>query len=153
MPGVRTTNAPSCNHDAGNDSDNPTGTGCSVVDLCAPSWHVCGSAADVAASSPDGTCDGVTVDGDPSLFFATRQSGPGGGSCGDNGTDDVFGCGNLGALPNANSCSPLNRFSHDFCSQLAAPWTCAGSNGANEVDLVSKPGADAGGVLCCKTAN
>jgi hypothetical protein len=74
----------------------------------------------------------------------------GGGNCSD-GANDVFGCGNLGATP-AESCSPLNRFSHDFCSQLMAPWT-RGGDSQNEANNVTTAGADAGGVLCCKTAD
>jgi hypothetical protein len=165
VPGVAQESAPTCALGAGDDGANPGGDGCSASDLCAPGWHVCRTAREVATHSPDG-CAGGDVDG---LFFATRQSGNGCGECsvsanpadacsGDTcltscyptsvQTNDVFGCGGTGALP-AGSCAPLDRFSHNACGQLPAPWNCASSDGTNEALVVVKPGPGAGGVVCC----
>ena len=159
--------SPTCDRGAGDDGPNPTGSGCSATDLCAPGWHVCVGAADVEAHSPDG-CAGAS-DGAPSSFFATRQTGPGCGHCAtgtdtgcsssecrpgcaqtDRTTNDIFGCGNLGSMPQASSCGVLDRFSNNQCSELVPPWRCDGDpSGLRESDLVVKPGAAGGGVLCC----
>jgi len=165
--GLSRAESPTCDRGAGDDGPNPTGRGCSATDLCAPGWHVCVSAADVTMHSPDG-CVGV-ADADPRSFFATRQTGPGCGhcatgtdtSCGSNDcrvgcaqtdrtTNDIFGCGDLGAVPQAASCGVLNRFSNNLCGGLGAPWRCDGDpDGLRESDLVVKPGPAGGGVLCC----
>ena len=132
---------------AGDDSVNPSGTDCGAADLCATGWQVCQSAADVAAHSSTG-CGSATEAGDPPLFFSSRQSGPGNGFCGA-GSNDIFGCGNIGATPQAN-CSPLTRFSHDLCSAIPRPpWSC-GVNGTLEATVVVKTDSTAGGVLCCR---
>jgi hypothetical protein len=145
VPGLRTTITPSCDRAAGDDGANPAGAGCSVADLCAEGWHVCVGGAEVAARSPGGCAES-----DPSTtsFFAVRQSGPGGASCGD-GANDVFGCGSVGVAVTDASCAPLDRFSNDLCAALPAPWTC-GPDGTAEADQVVKPGSDAGGVMCCR---
>ena len=65
-------------------------------------------------------------------------------------TNDIFGCGTLGDAPQRTSCTALDRFSNNLCSALRPPWRCDGDpDGLRESDLVVKPGADAGGVLCC----
>ena len=52
--------------------------------------------------------------------------------------------------PHGRRVNPGNRFSQNLCSALRAPWRCDGDpEGLRESDLVVKPGADAGGVLCC----
>lgn len=133
---------------AGDDSANPSGTDCGAADLCAAGWHVCLTPADVAAHSSTG-CGSATQAGDPSLFFSQRQSGPGNGFCGV-GSNDIFGCGNVGAAPNAGTCSPLTRFSHDLCNAIPRPpWSC-GLNGTLEANVVVKTDSTAGGVLCCR---
>jgi hypothetical protein len=159
--------SPTCGRGAGDDGPNPSGRGCTATDLCAPGWHVCRSASDVASRSPDG-CDGLR-DAPPSSFFATRQTGPGCGVCAtgtdptctnndcrqgclqtDMTTNDIFGCGDLGGFPDAVSCGALDRFSNNLCGDLLAPWRCDGDPaGLHESDLVVKPGPEHGGVLCC----
>ncbi|MCS6901366.1 MAG: hypothetical protein RMJ98_17110, partial [Myxococcales bacterium] len=146
---------PQCNRNAGDDSNNPLGTGCSVADLCQVGWHVCASFAEVADKSGGLNCNGSfsnpSNNTDTALFFATRQSGPGTGQCGV-GNNDLFGCGTIGATPNSN-CNPLDRFSHDLCSainvSLGSPWSC-GNNGLQEAANVTKLAATRGGVLCCR---
>ena len=146
--GVRWSLDPSQERVAGDDSVDPEGddeNGASVADLCALGWHVCESAADVAASSPDG-CAGV---GDTAgLFFATRQSGPGDGECGD-GANDLFGCGTVGSTNVKASCAPISRCSNNLCSSLSAEWDC-GEGAYTEADEVIKTGPAGGGVLCCQ---
>jgi hypothetical protein len=144
---VITTLMPACGLAAGDDGNNPNGQGCNVADLCEVGWHVCTNAADVGASSPSG-CMGATSQNDPMLFFVQRQSGPGTANCG-MGANDLFGCGNLGAMPNANSCMPLDRFSNNLCASLGAPWMC-GNDGFAEASNVTKSGPNLGGVLCCR---
>jgi hypothetical protein len=65
------------------------------------------------------------------------------------GTNDVHGCGNFGLAEDRN-CAPLDRhLSHTECDQ-APPWACGNNNtGTTEGLLVTKPGSNAGGVLCC----
>lgn len=146
-PGVLGNVAPSCGLQGGDDGPNPPGIGCAVSDLCAAGWHVCSSKGDVAAKSPSG-CMGVAVPNAPAAFFVTAQSGSGAGLCDGNGANDLFGCGTIGIPPSA-TCAPLDRFSNDLCMALVAPWTCGTDNTA-EAANVTKPGADAGGALCCR---
>ena len=136
---------PACGRSGGDDGAFPDGTGCNATDLCGPGWHVCLTPGQVAGAG--GTCAGATVEGDPAMFFAIRQSGPGGGGCG-LGANDIFGCGNLGLAPVA-SCAPLDRFSNDLCAALGAPWAC-GADNINEANNVTKGGPAGGGVLCCR---
>jgi hypothetical protein len=165
VPGLLGGLAPTCNFMGGDDGSNPTGLGCSAWDLCAPGWHVCTSAAEVAQDSPTG-CDGSVLGG-AALFFATRQSGPGCGLCAmgsqsfpgcetcscvadclqtDATANDVFGCGSIGDTP--GDCGVLDRFSNDGCDLLGPPWSC-GNDGCNEANDVTKPSSEGGGVLCC----
>ncbi len=167
IPGLSRATSPTCGRGAGDDGANPDGRGCTASDLCAPGWHVCLSVRDVATHSPDG-CRGASDMAD--AFFATRQTGPGCAycasgtdpTCGPNDcrvgcaqsattTNDIFGCGTLGGVPQATSCTPLDRFSNNLCSDLHAPWRCdADPAGLRESDVVVKPGPAAGGVLCCE---
>ena len=166
------TMAATCDHNAGDDSSNPTGANCSVADLCAPGWRVCENAAEVVESSPTG-CVGATQPGDAPLFFASRQSSNGCGICAtgtstaptcnsracaagclqtDRTSNDLFGCGNFGAAASDISCNPLDRTSGDQCSGLAgSPWECADNcTGLCESYVVTKAEASHGGVLCCR---
>ncbi|MFK7989373.1 MAG: hypothetical protein AB8I08_25380, partial [Sandaracinaceae bacterium] len=158
---------PACARGAGDDGSNPRGAGCTAADLCAPGWHVCRTAGEVAARSVDG-CDGAD-DADPGSFFATRQTGPGCAHCAtgdddgcdnsscrsgcaqtENTTNDIFGCGTLGDVPVASSCGVLDRFSNNLCRGLTPPWRCDDDpRGLRESDFVVKLGPEAGGVLCC----
>jgi hypothetical protein len=162
-----------CGPGAGNDASDPSGRECTVADLCAPGWHVCTGAADVAASGGVG-CKGATHPRDPPLFFATRQSSNGCGVCADgarraqdcNGvactpgcaptdrlSNDVFGCGNFGTPA---ACGGLDRFTNNLCTGLAgSPWSCdapgpADDNGLCEAFTLVKSGPSHGGVLCCR---
>jgi hypothetical protein len=164
QPGVFAVLPPSCGRSAGNDGSNPTGGGCNVTDLCEAGWHVCTGANDVGARLGSSTC---APDAPLGTFFASRQSGPGCLFC-SNGVDptcnqescragcqqtlsttnDIFGCGTVGSQPTP-SCGVLDRSGDNFYSQLPSPWSCPG-NGENESITVTKPGAAAGGVLCCK---
>jgi len=164
------TTTPACGRVAGDDSSNPSGAGCNVADLCAAGWHVCATAADVAAHSPTG-CAGATAPGDGPLFFATRQSSNGCGvaatgtrtdpdcnsasctaGCAQTAftSNDVFGCGNFGSTGVVDG-APLDRFSNNACSALGSPWSCDdGGPGLCEAYVVTKATADVGGVLCCR---
>lgn len=156
QPGVTSASSPTatCGHNAGDDSDNPNGTGCSVEDLCTPGWHVCRSAAEIAFFSsrvinPFDCLDGVR--GDSNLFFATRQLGTAAGQCGIDGTGAIFGCGTSDVgLSTDNggdrTCDPLNRFLNDV--DLSGDWTLSGPE-AEQATRVVKPTPDGGGVLCC----
>jgi hypothetical protein len=147
FPGVRTGTAiaPACGGRAGNDSDNATGAGCGVADLCQNGWHVCASAAEVAARVGADGCAGANVAG---AFFVTRQSGPGAAACGV-GSNDLFGCGGAGLTPDPGTCGVLTRFSNDLCAALPASFAC-GADGAAEADNVTKSSSDGGGALCCR---
>lgn len=169
VAGVTTDAPPRCERHGGDDGTNPTGVDCSVEDLCAAGWHVCVGPAEVAARSRDGCAGAHDAEG---AFFATRTSGPGCGvcatgsatDCGGNDcradcamsaqtTNDLFGCGTIGAVPEATTCGVLDRFSHDQCAMLPAPWTCTDEgSGTHEASVVTKPGPEAGGVLCCRDA-
>ena len=146
MPGLVNTTSPVCDHLAGNDSANAAGTGCNVADLCQAGWHVCTTAAEVKAKSNDQGCAAAGITG--GAFFVARQSGSGGAMCG-TGTNDLFGCGDVGQAPDAASCAGFDRFSFDLCTALPASWSC-GTDGAAEASNVTKTAPTGGGVLCCR---
>jgi len=168
-----------CGGQAGNDSDNAEGTGCSTLDLCGNGWHLCKGWQEVAAKSPTGCAGAVPPDAPPkSLFFAMRQPSENGSVCGDwgDGLNDVFGCGNLGAgLGPDKNCGPLDRVlastqpgscGFNEAEPPLGPWECVGGQDShlNEGALVTKQAckgdscsydgydvgtSDKGGVLCC----
>ncbi|MGZ6144268.1 MAG: hypothetical protein ACXWLM_13085, partial [Myxococcales bacterium] len=165
------TRVPACGRQSGNSSGNPAGAGCNVADLCAAGWHVCQSAREVAKLSPAG-CAGATSDGDPPLFFSSRQTSNGCGVC-DNGertdadcnsgscttgcaptpllSNDLFGCGNFGSTAPLVDCGPFDRFSQNDCSGLQpSSWNCDSPYGLCEAYTATKADADFGGVLCCR---
>ena len=146
LPGLVNTTSPVCDHLAGNDSANAAGTGCNVADLCQAGWHVCTTAAEVKAKSNDQGCAAAGITG--GAFFVARQSGSGGAMCG-TGTNDLFGCGDVGQAPDAASCAGFDRFSFDLCTALPASWSC-GTDGAAEASNVTKTAPTGGGVLCCR---
>lgn len=156
-PGVVGVTTPTCDRQGGNNGGNQDGDGCSVADLCAPGWKVCASPMDVATRAPGGSCAGATRPGDPQLFFATAVQSAGNGACvaGDPAlANDLFGCGNLGATPDAASCAPLDRFSGNRCSSLLLQqflfsWAC-GTGDTTEGFAVQKWEPEGGGVLCCR---
>jgi hypothetical protein len=147
VAGLVTTTSPACGRVSGNDSANPKGTGCNVADLCQPGWHVCKSAVEVKDRSGTTGCAGATTAGQ-NAFFVVRQSGSGGAMCGE-GTNDLFGCGDVGAAPDPATCAPLDRFSNELCSALPATWSC-GTNGTDEANGITKTASENGGVLCCR---
>jgi hypothetical protein len=180
-PGLRPrdTRNPACGNVAGDDSSNPSGSGCNVADLCAPGWHVCLDANDVSRSSPNG-CVGATGANSPPLLFLTRQSSTGCGVCA-TGTstasncnsatcaagclqterisNDVFGCGNYGAFSNSTACGPLGRFSNNMCSSIAGQgWSCndpspADDSGLCETFTIVHSNPSTGGVVCCRNGS
>lgn len=146
IAGLVTTTTAACGHASGNGSENPTGKGCNVADLCQAGWHVCETAAEVGQKSGGG-CAGAVVAGQ-NAFFVVRQSGTGNAQCGA-GTNDLFGCGDVGLAPDPATCAPLDRFSNDLCAALPATWAC-GTDGADEANKVTKTASEGGGVLCCR---
>ncbi|MBN9163565.1 MAG: hypothetical protein BGO98_17890 [Myxococcales bacterium 68-20] len=147
VPGLGTTTTPACGRVSGNDSANPTGKDCSVADLCQVGWHVCETPAAVATKSGGEGCVAAGLNGQ-NAFFAIRQAGSGAAACGP-GTNDLFGCGDVGAPPDAETCAPLDRFSGDLCTSLPTTWAC-GADGGNELGNVTKTASEGGGVLCCR---
>jgi hypothetical protein len=146
LPGLVTTTAPACDHAAGNDDPNAAGTGCNVADLCQAGWHVCTTAAEVKTKSNDQGCAGGAITG--GAFFVARQSGAGGAGCG-TGTNDLFGCGDVGNVPDVATCAPFDRFSFDLCTALPSTWSC-GTDGTADASNVTKTAPSGGGVLCCR---
>lgn len=142
--------APACGRVAGNDSANPTGSGCTVEDLCSEGWHVCLDAADVGSSSSTGQCDPAA----PNEFWLTRQVQDSQGTCTQPpAVNNITGCGTLGGSPqDPQSCAPLtNRMRAADCVPTQA-WYCGATqaDGAIESQLVVKVGPAEGGVLCCR---
>ncbi|MBX3125210.1 MAG: hypothetical protein KF718_00755 [Polyangiaceae bacterium] len=146
VAGVKTTASmtPQCGRNAGDDSSNASGTGCSVADLCAEGWRVCNGSADVTARAAGCT----TATG----FWATRQSTSNGTSCSATGTNNVVGCGTTGYgfSGGLNGCSPLNRAIGNGLGDCPAGWSC-GSSSSSEANNVTRFGTGStGGVLCCR---
>jgi hypothetical protein len=146
---------PQCGRAAGNDGAKPDGEGCSVADLCAEGWHVCESAQEFAAKAMN--CDEAFPGGAVKMFFASRQRGTGPTviTCdptNEMGTNNVYGCGNFGSNAVA-ACAPFMHMLRDADCKNTPPWTCV--NGpigysTTELDDVTKPGPEHGGVLCCR---
>lgn len=143
-----------CGFRGGDDGENPNGVGCSVADLCAPSWHVCHSAAEIeffqARVREPFTCANG-VEGLSGTFFTTRQSGSENGQCTFGATGSIFGCGSsdIGlAAPSvgAGECEPLDRFIGDV--DFSGDWVLTGP-AADQAETVTKPTPSSGGVLCC----
>lgn len=146
--GVLTVMGPTCARAAGDDSGDPSGTGCNVTDICQAGWHVCTGPADVASHSTTG-CVGLVGPLDDSAFYLSRASGNGGSMCEATGANDAFGCGNVGATPNPISCAPLDRFTQDLCANVPRPpWNCGAVN-VQEANNITHDGSGPGGVLCC----
>jgi hypothetical protein len=156
-PGVAGVTTPTCDRLGGDDGPYENGEGCSAPDLCAAGCRICQSPVEVAARAPGGSCAQATLPGDPQLFFVTAVQSAGSATCfmGEPGqANDLFGCGNLGAAPDASSCAPLDRFSGDRCAslllqQIIIAWFC-GTDGTPEGFAVEKREPEGGGVLCCR---
>ena len=141
MPGVAAP-VPLCDRQGGNDGPLPDGMGCTIEDLCAEGWHLCTGLQEVADAGLD--CGAQAWGGQ---FFATSQSGPGANSCGA-GTNDVFGCGDVG-YTSISGCAPLNRSTGNLCVNLPGSWECS-EDAYDEVTHLVKPGPGEGGALCCR---
>lgn len=172
------TRSPACEGTGDDSVANPTGDGCNVADLCAPGWHVCLDAGEVAGAS--GTaCNGAVQPEDPALLFLTRQSSNGCDECAtgtridpdcdslsctagclqtEHVSNNVYGCGNYGAVP-GESCSPLDRSSENLCAAIAdRGWSCddagpADDSGACESFTIVHSDPATGGVLCCRNGS
>jgi len=157
-PGLDSTDArtPQCDRRGGNDGDKPDGHGCSVADLCESGWHVCTTAHGVALAAGASACtDAVAPSGDKPVFFVTRQRATG-LVCDTNmnptGTNNLYGCGNIGSTADKTSCTPLTRMMRDSDCLMNSPWMCSdGPNGTSqdEYNIVTKGNSSRGGVLCC----
>jgi hypothetical protein len=157
VPGVVVETEPTCGRAAGNDGRNAAGEGCSVADLCAPGWHVCRDAGEVAHHGGDTACDRLgppSPDGSDAFIYLTRQRGTGDlPSCdpdaSSDSADDAWGCGTLGL--DTAECKPLVRHlaigaDGGGCGE---PFDC-GSEPRSEGLYVSKREPSfGGGVLCC----
>jgi hypothetical protein len=165
FPSPLRSNDPACAR-SGDDGNNPNGTGCSSVDLCAPGWHLC-RGGEIRPRAPQG-CAATTFPAD--TFYAAAVSGTGCGVCALlTGTvtsgctsancitscredpslnNDFFGCGSTGAAIAPAGCDGLDRFSNNDCGSLGAPWVCGGS--VLESITVTKTTGARGGVLCCR---
>jgi hypothetical protein len=157
-PGLLSTasQTPQCDRSAGNEGNNPDGGGCSVADLCSVGWHVCETAKEVAtATAGMGCAPAYELYLAKPAFFLTRQRAEGlvCDPTNQNGDNNVYGCGNIGSAAD-KSCAPFMHMLRDSDCANHAPWACADNghpgNTQDEYDIVTKSGAAAGGVLCCK---
>jgi hypothetical protein len=153
-PGLSSSDSlsPQCERRAGNDGDRSDGRGCSVTDLCALGWHVCDSARSLAGIVT-GCDDAIAPSGVNHVYFLTRQRGTGLDCDANNqtGTNNVYGCGNIGSTAD-KTCAPFTHMLRDSDCQAEAPWQCAhGPIGTSqdEYEVVTKTGPSRGGVLCC----
>ena len=116
-PGLDSTDArtPQCDYRGGNDGDKPDGHGCSVA-ICESGWHVCTTAHGVALAAGASACTDAVGPSRKPVFFVTRQRATG-LACDTNtnptGTNNLYGCGNIGSTADKNSCTPLTRMMRD----------------------------------------
>jgi hypothetical protein len=124
-------------------------TKCSVVDLCAPDWHLCMTNLDVASHSPTG-CEGILPPGEDGFFIAMTGASAN-GACDVGQHNDLHGCGNLGQ-PESGMCAPLTRrMSSVDCANTGGVWRCdSAKDNLHEADTVTKVRSELGGVLCCR---
>jgi hypothetical protein len=143
------TRTPTCGRQAGNSAELTNGFGCTVADLCADGWHVCETAAEVAALATDCT-DAIPPTAPGFEFYVTRQRAYGSMciAANDRGTNNLHGCGNVGVLDDA-SCAPFTVMLRNLDCAVWPPWSCS-STTVNEYEAVTKRGSTRGGVLCCK---
>jgi hypothetical protein len=148
--------APGCARAAGNDGSNPTGIECTVEDMCADGWHVCGGASELTVkgvSCQDAGIVPMTAQGG-AMFFATRQRGtpPTGCSPGaTTGSNNLHGCGNFGRVEDPGCAPPLDRQIENTACTANPPWSCSDPVSImTEAMVVTKSAAAAGGVLCCR---
>lgn len=161
VPGITTPASmqPQCARNAGDDSPNANGEGCSVEDLCSAGWHVCKSAAEVSSKTSMTGCAAFGWNA-PDQFWLTRQAQSDGGECaGPPAKNNLTGCGTgIGNDPGWNSkCGPLNRTANYKACIPTAAWFCGNgqqndpdSGMLNEAEIVQKVSAEEGGVLCCR---
>ncbi len=170
FPAIVASAVPACETSGNSSSLAPAdGAGCSASNLCAAGWHICNGGEVMPRTGSLGCASESSYPA--ASFFSAAVSGTGCGICAlrsktDTGSactadscarncqetgdlsNDVFGCGSLGASVSDPDCDGLDRFSHNNCSALGAPWTCSGDS--QESRTVTKPSIDAGGVLCCR---
>jgi hypothetical protein len=156
VPGVVVDSEPTCDRAAGNDGINRSGEGCSVSDLCAPGWHVCRDAGDVAVHGGEAACQRLTPpdpEGVPFIFL-TRQRGSGDeATCSPDGSedqaDDAWGCGTLGL--DAPDCRPLDRHLAilEDGGGCADPFDCGEDPLLEGQNITKREPEQGGGVLCC----
>ena len=143
---------PSCDLLAGDTNSNYAGKGCTAADLCAANWHVCRNGADVATHSPTGDCESCVPAGEP-RFFLVALGASSMGICSPNGyeSNDLHGCGGLGQ-PETEGCAPMSRrMGFADCLASHGVWNCGNQDDSlQEAKVVTKPGVNLGGVLCCK---
>jgi hypothetical protein len=158
VPGLVTERsmAPGCARAAGNDGSNPTGSDCTVEDLCADGWHVCRGASELTLLGV--TCQGAGIPpanaGGGAMFFATRQRGTPPTGCSPDattGSNNLHGCGNFGRVEDPGCAPPLDRqIEHTVCA-ANSPWSCTDpASIMTEATVATKSGVAAGGVLCCR---
>ena len=169
------TRKPACNRTSGDDSANAAGSGCNAEDLCEAGWHICLDANDIRAANSS-ACGGATVAGDSARFFVSRQATTGCGVCADgtgtgsncnsascaggcantaSTTNDVYGCGNIGA---GGSCSGSSMvWTGNLCDVLEPhgwncndPSTSADDSGLCETYTMLHTNPATGGVVCCR---
>ena len=157
IPGVVVETAPECERTAGNTGERPSGEGCTVADLCAPGWHVCRDAADVAVHGGDSACERLTPPGPDEVpyIFLTRQRGSfEDAACGPDGTEDqandAWGCGTLGL--EAVDCRPLDRhiaIEDGEGGVCPDPFDCGEDPALEGQNVIKREPEQGGGVLCC----
>jgi hypothetical protein len=147
---------PQCNRGGGNDGTRPDGQGCSVADLCETGWHVCTTASGVAGGTMDSGCnDAIPPAVSTPVFYVTRQRATDlvcNVDPNPTGTDDLYGCGNIGPAADPNSCAPLTRMMRDIDCAMNPPWMCSDGplgTSRDEYNVVTKSSSSGGGVLCC----
>ena len=170
FPAIVASAAPDCATSGNSSILAPAdGAGCTASNLCASGWHICNGGEVLPRTGAIGCAAETSYPA--ASFFSAAVSGTGCGVCAlrtktDTGptctadscarncqetgdlSNDVFGCGSLGAAVSDPDCDGLNRFSHNNCSALGAPWTCSGSS--QESRTITKPSIVGGGVLCCR---
>lgn len=141
------TTSPACARAAGNHGANAGGTGCNVADLCAAGWHVCEDSTDVDWSLPLGGTCGEALSAPGQFYLARQATAAFTDDCRTTGSNNVFGCGNVGAKAGSVWCEPLDRYlTADDCGSLPG-WECGPDDNSEASSIVHREGP--GGVLCC----
>eukprot|EP00163_Fabomonas_tropica_P033626 TRINITY_DN8938_c0_g2_i4.p1 TRINITY_DN8938_c0_g2~~TRINITY_DN8938_c0_g2_i4.p1 ORF type:complete len:1454 (+),score=333.76 TRINITY_DN8938_c0_g2_i4:207-4568(+) len=144
VPGMAPVGA-TCNYQSGNSVKEGNPSACSVLDACAPGWHVCKSPSEVDSLSSAGKCASANE------LYLTQGTNALDASCAVHGTSAVRACGTGITAVAADSCTGASA--GIALDSLSFPWAVRGSSFDLAKNLIKRSTeSNSGGVMCCLNA-